>query len=370
MKVLLIILICLFAGLYVIGIGGLEIWLWCSDPKYRDALAKQGINPEWWTIYTTSTLITDCELTLTPDSMMPFRDAPWPMMLGTFLVKAGNIFHPIILRFIIWAMWRILSHKRLASEKNRPSREPLRCLLDNSRKFYTMLFSSKDTCILFSTLVTLTGIDTIFIVTTDLDNEELTVLFRGQQFCTALFQAGSPRHARTAVFTLAKVNPAVLINQVVMFFIAVLPIVVIIRMTDESRRRAMNLVSSPRSWRGYLGQASHYIEQQMSFDLSFIIICIFIICWIESDSLKDKTTFNLFAVLFECVSPYTNVGLSLGAFEANTSLSRDFHPASKIVLCVAMWRGRHRVLADNGDPTVRLPSDRVSGREDEARSPE
>lgn len=156
-----------------------------------------------------------------------------------------------------------------------------------------------------------------------------------------------------------------------MFFIAVMPIVVIIRMTNESRRRAMNVgSSSPSSWRGYNGQAGFCIQQQMSFDLWFIFLGVFIICWIESEFIEDKTAFSLFPVLFECVSAYTNVGLSLGTSGVNTSLSRDLHPASKVFLCVLMWRGRHRVLADNGDPTVRLPSDRLPEREDEGGSPE
>lgn len=90
LKLLLMILICLFAGLYLISIGSLVIWLWCSDPKYRDELAQQGIDPVGWIFFTTSSLITNGGVTLTPDSMMPSRDAPWPMILGTFLVKAGN----------------------------------------------------------------------------------------------------------------------------------------------------------------------------------------------------------------------------------------------------------------------------------------
>lgn len=48
--------------------------------------------------------------------------------------------------------------------------------------------------------------------------------------------------------------------------------------------------------------------------------------------------------MFEVVSAYGTVGLSLGSPNANYSLCGDFRTLSKLILCAVMIRGRHRGL--------------------------
>lgn len=52
-----------------------------------------------------------------------------------------------------------------------------------------------------------------------------------------------------------------------------------------------------------------------------------------------------------------NVGLSLGHPLVNTSLSGQFTTFSKVVLCLMMIRGRHRMLPYALDRAVMLPSE-------------
>lgn len=72
----------------------------------------------------------------------------------------------------------------------------------------------------------------------------------------------------------------------------------------------------------------------------------------------EEPWFNIFSVIFEIVSAYGTVGLSLGSSNANFSLvipfspisiaeirlSGNFKTLSKLVMMVVMLRGRHRGL--------------------------
>jgi Trk-type K+ transport system membrane component len=108
--------------------------------------------------------------------------------------------------------------------------------------------------------------------------------------------------------------------------------------------------------------ASH-LRNQLGFDLWYIFLGTFCICIAEAAPIADTSNiaFNVFAVLFEVVSAYGNVGLSLGTNATLTSLSGDFTVFSKLVICLMMLRGRHRGLPSVVDRAVRLPEEEVYG---------
>ena len=64
--------------------------------------------------------------------------------------------------------------------------------------------------------------------------------------------------------------------------------------------------------------------------------------------------------MFEVVSAYANVGLSLGHPTVMTSLSGEFTTISKVVVCAMMIRGRHRGLPYSVDRAVILPGQEES----------
>ncbi|KAI7714971.1 hypothetical protein KC353_g6437 [Hortaea werneckii] len=73
----------------------------------------------------------------------------------------------------------------------------------------------------------------------------------------------------------------------------------------------------------------------------------------------------MFSVLFEIVSAYGTVGLSLGYPGFNTSFSGQFHVISKLVIIAMMLRGRHRGLPYALDRAILLPGDNVHKKDDE-----
>src|SRR5437773_489862 len=62
-------------------------------------------------IFTSMSMFNDVGYTLTPDSMISFGSAVWPLLVGSFLIIIGNTGFPIMLRFIIWLMSIFMNRK-------------------------------------------------------------------------------------------------------------------------------------------------------------------------------------------------------------------------------------------------------------------
>ncbi|KAF3155091.1 hypothetical protein TWF225_005160 [Orbilia oligospora] len=338
----------------VIGAIGLLPWIHNAPAKYQQYLESIGQDKTWWAFYSAQTMVDNLGFTLTPDSMITFRDAVWPMLLMTFLAYAGNTCYPVMLRFVIWATFKL-------SPKNSAIREPLNFLLKHPRRCYTLLFGSRPTWILFIILFTLNFVDVLLIIVLDLKNPEVSTLPVGKRIVAALFQAASSRHTGTATFNLAAVNPAVQFSLLVMMYIAVYPIAISIRASNTYEERSLGVYSADgdldeEHGRSYL---LRHMQNQLSFDLWYIFLGIFCICIAEAPKIMDDKdpAFAVFPIFFEVVSAYGNVGLSLGHPTVFTSLCGQFTPFSKLVICAMMIRGRHRGLPYAIDRAIMLPSD-------------
>ncbi|KAJ5160881.1 uncharacterized protein N7482_007885 [Penicillium canariense] len=366
LKVLLKIVTGYFFGLHIFGAICLVGWILHADPKYREYLAECGQGNVWWGFYSSQTMISNLGFTLTPDSMISFQDATFPLLLMSFLSFAGNTFYPCLLRLIIWLMFKL-------SPEGSSLKESLNFLLDHPRRCYTLLFPSRPTWALFGILLIMNSIDVILIVTLDLNNPAVNNLAPGPRVLAAIFQAASSRHTGAATFNLANVSPAVQFSLLVMMYIAVYPIAISIRASNVYEERSLGIysetidVDEAVDGRSYLVK---HIQNQLSFDLWYMFLGCFCICCAEAGKIADTSipAFSVFSVLFEVVSAYANVGLSLGYPTVNTSLCGQFTIFSKLVICVVMIRGRHRGLPYKLDRAVILPGERREETQDEAES--
>jgi Trk-type K+ transport system membrane component len=84
------------------------------------------------------------------------------------------------------------------------------------------------------------------------------------------------------------------------------------------------------------------VQRQLSSDLAWIVVGIFLICVIESGPIMSTSPITVFSVIYECVSAFANVGASLGYPGTSTSQSAQYHTLSKLVIICLMYRGRHR----------------------------
>jgi potassium uptake Trk family protein len=284
LRVLLKVTVGYFVGLHTFGVICLVPWIHLADAKYKDYLVSQGQDFTWWAFYSSQTMIDNLGLTLTPDSMVSFRDATFPMLVMTFLAFAGNTFYPCFLRLLIWTICKL-------APAGSSLKESTRFLLDHPRRCYTLLFPGTATWILASILFVLNFIDTLLIVVLDLDNPEVNVLPVGPRILAALFQSASSRHTGTSTFNLANVNPAVQFSLLVMMYISIYPIAISIRMSESYDDTSVGVYGADETLDEQKGRKTYllsHMRNQLSFDLWYIFLGVFCICVAESKRIMSK----------------------------------------------------------------------------------
>lgn len=152
----------------------------------------------------------------------------------------------------------------------------------------------------------------------------------------------------------------------IMMYISVLPIAISVRRTNVYEEQSLGLYGSADE--GEDGEPSYvgaHLRRQLSFDLWYIFLGFFIITIAEGTRLQSgDSAFTMFAVLFEVISAYGTVGLSLGYTGINASLSAEFGVVSKLVIISMQIRGRHRGLPYELDRAILLPSESMHEKED------
>lgn len=90
-------------------------------------------------------------------------------------------------------------------------------------------------------------------------------------------------------------------------------------------------------------------------DVFWLFLVTFLISVIEDSRFKPGGRLTIFSIIFEAISAYGTVGLSLGVEDGNTSLSTQFASFSKFLIIILMIVGRHRGLPLAIDKAVNLP---------------
>jgi potassium uptake Trk family protein len=334
-------------------------WIMHTEP-WRGVVLSNGVSPGWWGVFTPASMFTDLGFTLTADSMISFQTATLPLLFGSFLIIIGNTGFPCMLRFVIWSL-------SLMVPKESAIWEELRFLLDHPRRCFTLLFPSKATWWLFWILVLLNAVDLFFFIILDLNDESVTHLSLGYRFLNGWFQATSTRTAGFTSVSLSDLHPAVQVSYMVMMYISVFPIAISVRRTNVYEEKSLGIwggEEADEQDQSYVGQ---HLRRQLSFDLWYLFLGLFIICIVEGEKLSNTNeyAFTMFSVLFEIVSAYGTVGLSLGYPGTNASLSGQFKTISKLVIVAMMLRGRHRGLPYALDRAILLPSENLHKKEAE-----
>lgn len=213
----------------------------------------------------------------------------------------------------------------------------------------------------------------------------------GIQVLNGWFQATSTRTAGFAVINLAALHPGVQVSYLIMMYISIFPIAISIRNTNVYEEKSLG-VFHPQPDADDEGPSKNYISnhlrRQLSFDLWYVFLGLFLITIIEGSRIQntndyvsapstsqflprvaantpDHQAFTTFSVLFEVVSAYGTVGLSLGYPNSDASFSGQFHALSKLVIIAMQIRGRHRGLPYALDKAILLPSEELRRKEAE-----
>ena len=148
----------------------------------------------------------------------------------------------------------------------------------------------------------------------------------------------------------------------IMMYISVFPIAISIRRTNVYEEQSLGVYQAKKDDDGDdvekdpVSYVSQHLRRQLSFDLWYVFLGFFLLAIAEGSKLKEKK-FTMFDILFEIISAYGTVGLSLGVPWANTSLCSQFSVVGKLIIIAMEIRGRHRGLPYGLDRAVILPSE-------------
>lgn len=336
------------------------------------------------------------------------------LLTMSLLILAGNTCFPPFLRLVLWTMKKAIPKSAISPTWQR-RRQTLEFCLDHPRRVYTNLFPAAQTWWLVFSLVMLNGIDWVAFELLNIGNpvtDAIPVHFR---VLDGLFQAFAVRSGGFYVVSISGLRSGLLVLYVAMMYISAFPIAMTIRNTnvyeerslgiyaediEEAEKEAERSVSSQLSEKGLprhklisdlkrtmtlthgTAPASQklttwtrqdFIRQQLrgqlGHDLWILVLAVFMITAIETGQFeRDPVSFSTFNIIFEVVSAYGCVGISVGIPWAAYSFCGTWHTASKLVLCVVMLRGRHRGLPVSIDRAILLPDESLAWAEEEDAS--
>jgi len=108
------------------------------------------------------------------------------------------------------------------------------------------------------------------------------------------------------------------------------------------------------------------LQSQLGHDVWLLSLAVLFITIVETHSVNtDPMVFSIFNIIFEVVSAYGTVGISVGVPWNAYSFCGAWHTVSKLILCVVMLRGRHRGLPVAIDRAVLLPDESLAWAEEE-----
>ncbi|PTB64354.1 hypothetical protein BBK36DRAFT_57231 [Trichoderma citrinoviride] len=360
LRTLAIVLMFYFFAFHILAVVCLLPYIYANQ-HFGNVLAQDAIGKTWWAFWTSNMAFMDVGFTLTPDSMNSFATSEWVLMAMWFFIIIGNTGFPVMLRFMIWVASKFTS-------RGTGLWEEFRFLLDHPRRCFTLLFPSNANWWLFWILVLLNVIDLVFFIVLDLGAEPITRLPLRNRVVIGLFQAASTRTAGFSAVSMSDLHPAMPVLYMIMMYISVFPIAISIRRTNVYEERSLGVYhdrsdddDSEASALDYVGT---HLRRQLSFDLWYVFLGFFLLAITEGGKIVGGR-FDLFAVLFEIVSAYGTVGLSMGVPGVNASLSSQFSVPGKLIIVAMQIRGRHRGLPYGLDRAVILPSEARLKREQE-----
>ncbi|KAI1772564.1 TrkH-domain-containing protein [Hypoxylon cercidicola] len=387
-------------------IGCISLGAWLANNQPQPAM-DNAISPWWNGIFNGVSAFNNSGMSVLDLNMIPYGSSDFVLIVMGAMILAGNTAYPIFLRLILWCSLKFIKLATYPQDLV-DWKDTLEYILKYPRRVYTNLFPSRQTYWLVFMLFILNGTDWVAFEVLNFGNSALDQIPLGSRIIDGLFQALAVRSGGFYVVSIPTLFIGLQVLYVIMMYISVYPVVITMRHSNVYEERSLgiygedptysNVLTRPVShgqsgnqvqslsrmiraafaeWYGVgvapeqreesrISFISHQIRGQLSHDLWWLVLAVLLIMIIETKHfIEDPVTFSVFNTVFEVVSAYGCVGISIGLPTVNYSFSGGLYPGSKLVLCAVMIRGRHRGLPVALDRAVRLPSDDMHRVEEE-----
>lgn len=366
-------------------LGSLGLGAYIANSR-ADTTLQNGLNPWWVGAFNAVSAFNNSGMSLLDANMVAFQDSVYILLTMGLLILAGNTAYPLFLRLIIWFFKKLMPNTPACRDRI----ITLNFLLDHPRRCYTNLFPSAHTWWLLGSIVMLNGIDWAAFEILNIGNDPITSLPRGTRVIDGLFQALAVRSGGFYVVSIAQLRIGLLVLYVVMMYISVYPVVITIRNSNVYEERSLGIYAddptekkqapdssffqgmkrrftahgNSKEPRGYF--VRQQLRAQIAHDIWILVLAVLFITIIETGQFEaDPVNYSVFNILFEVVSGYGTVGISVGLPNVAYSFCGGWHALSKLILCFVMIRGRHRGLPVAIDRAVLLPGEHLAAAEEE-----
>ncbi|OAQ65206.1 cation transporter [Pochonia chlamydosporia 170] len=353
-------------------LGCLGLGAWIANNLPGPAVAN-GINPWWLGIFNGVSAFNNSGMSLLDANVVPYQGAYYVLITMSLLILVGNTAYPIILRLIFWVS---LHGLRLLSAKPRVTKWKLTVeyILRYPRRVSTNLFPACHTWWLVFMVLLLNGIDWAAFELLNIGNPVITAIPVGPRLLDAVRSGGF------YVVPIAKLHIGLLVLYVIMMYISAFPVIITMRHSNIYAERSIGTYTTNAQESDINGSStqdgtatesgslfiSQQIKGQLARDIWLLALAIFIISVIEASHFReDPVSYSVFNIIFEVVSAYGCVGISVGLPSVNYSFCGGWHSGSKLVLCLVMLGGRHRGLPAAMDHAVRLAGKHLHWEEQE-----
>ncbi|KAH7290219.1 hypothetical protein KP509_30G037000 [Ceratopteris richardii] len=335
-------LLCVLGGFLICS-----LCIFCS-PHAKSVLKENHVDPALFALFAVVSAFGNCGYILLDDNLIPLNRASAMLLCLGALMLMGNTLYAPTMRLWIW-----LLQKTSRGEKGRVYEH----ILSSREQRFTHLFPRHETIWLLGFSMFINACQVLCMLSIDWKSHDLRSLGAGYKLVASLFQSIATRTGGMNVVNLANLSSPTLFLEVVAMYISTYPVLSIRQSTSKLERNI------------FVTQSSIVRSKD-----SFLFVAIFLVCFFERQSMRnDPVNFSFFNIVYEVISAYSNVGLSIGYdCSLRTKVAKDckdipcafsgrWSVCGKMVLIMVMLVGRHRDFLRDSDwdipsPVHTLPS--------------
>lgn len=318
-------------------------------------------------------------------SVRPFHRHPAILTVLILSMALGNTLLPLGLRVTVGLVHSLALSKTRAGESGWYKLERLTTyILALPRRLTIAILPVAHTVYLCTVLVVIDAVAVCSVLAAD--SKLITGDDAVTRFVNALFEAVNTRTCGFSATDSSQISPCTMVLFCVLMYLGPIPSIVLMRSSrdrgefeDEAVRKGHE--RGPNGGNGYssgsYGDSNNddddddeygpfkrellnegpefHLKRLVFYDSVWIFVSWYFLCLIENENIKKDSNFDIFKFLFEVISAYSMVGLSLGYKYVTHGLAGTLQPLSKVILIAVMIMGRHRFLPDNIDQAV-LPA--------------
>lgn len=295
------------------------------------------LNPWWWGLFHAISAFNNAGFGLLNNNITNFATDPIISLTIAFLIILGGLGYPVLIAIHVFVRSKIIERKD----------EEQKDLIKHMR---VVSASGVQTRIAIAGTLGFLALGTFFPLMEATNRAMLSHYSFPQQLLITFFQSASTRTAGFNSIDIGSMGTATLFLYIIFMFVGTnpagtgggikIPTVAVLYgyLKDWFQRPGLPVILMKRKVSKFA--VSHAIRLFFLATATVFLITFFI-CLIEDSWLiTPDPIFNFLKILFEVVSAFGTVGLTMGYPGGVTSLAALFAPASKILLIVTMLIGR------------------------------